>query len=52
MPCSCSQARPALSYLQVDKANLKGVLTALPKREEIPLQINEGLVIEHYTKYL
>jgi small subunit ribosomal protein S4 len=47
-----SQARPALSYLQVDKVNLKGVLTALPKREEIPLQINEGLVIEHYTRYL
>ena len=47
-----SLSRPALPYLQVDKENLKGTLTAIPERDQIPLEINEGLVMEHYTKYL
>lgn len=49
---SRSLSRPALPYLQVDKENLKGTLAATPEREQIPLEINEGLVMEHYSKYL
>jgi small subunit ribosomal protein S4 len=47
-----SVARPKLPYIDVDKENLKGTLTMIPERDQIPLEINEGLVMEHYTKYL
>ncbi|OGP78014.1 MAG: 30S ribosomal protein S4 [Deltaproteobacteria bacterium RBG_16_49_23] len=47
-----SPARPPLPYLKVDKENLKGTLTSIPERAHIPLEINEGLIIEHYTRYL
>jgi len=47
-----SQARPELSYVQVDKSKLLGSLTAIPKREEIPLPIDEGLVVEYYAKFI
>ncbi|HVP80718.1 MAG TPA: 30S ribosomal protein S4 [Thermodesulfobacteriota bacterium] len=47
-----SPARPVLPYLQVDKENLKGMLTAVPERNQIPLEINEALIMEHYTRYL
>lgn len=45
-------ARPKLPYLELDRDHLTGTLTALPERDQIPLDINEGLVVEHYTKYL
>jgi small subunit ribosomal protein S4 len=47
-----SQARPELSYVQLDKSKLQGSLSAIPKREEIPLPIDEGLVVEYYAKYI
>jgi small subunit ribosomal protein S4 len=47
-----SPARPPLPYLEVDKENLKGRLTSIPERAQIPLEINEGLIVEHYTRYL
>ena len=47
-----SPARPLPPYLEVDKENLKGTLTLIPERGQIPLEINEGLIIEHYTRYL
>ena len=31
-----SQARPILSYFRVDKKNLRGILTEIPSRSEIP----------------
>jgi ribosomal protein S4 len=45
-------ARPVLPYLEVDKENLKGKLTSLPERAQIPLKINEGMIMEHSTRYL
>ncbi len=45
-------ARPPLPYLQVDKENLKGTLNAIPERAQIPLEIDEGLIMEHYTRYI
>ena len=47
-----SPARPVLPYLEVDKENLKGKLTSIPERAQIPLEINEGMVMEHYTRYI
>ena len=47
-----SPARPLLPYLEVDKENLKGRLTSIPGRDQIPLEINEALIMEHYTRYI
>ena len=47
-----SPARPVLSYIQVDRENLKGMLTSIPERNQIPLEIDEALIMEHYTRYL
>lgn len=47
-----SQARPQLSYVKVDKNKLTGSMTVIPKREEIPLALDESLVVEYYAKYM
>lgn len=47
-----SQARPQLSYVTVDKNRLSGSMTVIPKREEIPLALDESLVVEYYAKYM
>ncbi|MFB3887629.1 MAG: 30S ribosomal protein S4 [Thermodesulfobacteriota bacterium] len=47
-----SVARPPLLYLEIDKENRKGRLTSIPERAQIPLEINEALVMEHYTRYI
>jgi small subunit ribosomal protein S4 len=45
-------ARPTLSYLEVDRDEVRGRLVAVPRRSEIPLPVDEGLVVEFYQKYL
>jgi small subunit ribosomal protein S4 len=47
-----SRARPELPYLQVDKTNLTGTLTSVPERAQIPLEINEAIIMEHYSRYI
>jgi small subunit ribosomal protein S4 len=47
-----SPARPVFPYLEVDRERLKGRLLSLPERAQIPLEINEGLIMEHYTRYI
>jgi small subunit ribosomal protein S4 len=47
-----SPARPVLPYIQVDKENFEGMLTSIPERNQIPLEINEALIMEHYTRCL
>jgi small subunit ribosomal protein S4 len=47
-----SRARPELPYLQVDKPNLTGTLTSIPERAQIPLEINEAIIMEHYSRYI
>ena len=42
--------QPAVSWLEVDRANLKGRVAALPKRENINLPVNEQLIVELYSK--
>jgi small subunit ribosomal protein S4 len=47
-----SIARPKLPYVEVDRENLKGTLTLIPKRAQIPLEINESIIMEHYSRYI
>jgi small subunit ribosomal protein S4 len=47
-----SQSRPTVPYVEVDRENMKGRLVSVPERAQIPVEINEGLVMEHYTKYI
>ena len=47
-----SPARPVFPYLEVDREHLKGKLLSLPERAQIPLEINEALIMEHYTRYI
>ena len=47
-----SPARPVLPYLEVDRENLRRTLTSIPESAQIPLEINEALIMEHYTRYL
>ncbi len=44
--------RPVFPYLAVDKENRKGTLNSIPERAQIPLEIDEGLVMEHYARYI
>jgi small subunit ribosomal protein S4 len=36
--------------LQIDREAMKGTVSALPKREDINLPINEQLIVELYSK--
>lgn len=37
-------------WIEVDQDNLKGVVRELPIREDIPLPVNEQLIVELYSK--
>jgi small subunit ribosomal protein S4 len=43
-------ARPP--YVSVDEDALRGTLQAEPFRRDIPVMVNDSLVVEYYTKYL
>jgi small subunit ribosomal protein S4 len=47
-----SPARPIFPCLEVDRENVKGKLLSIPERAQIPLEINEALIMEHYTRYI
>jgi len=40
----------AANWLEIDRDNYKGRVTALPKREDINLPVNEQLIVELYSK--
>ena len=42
--------QPAVAWLEVDREKLTGKITALPKRENINLPVNEQLIVELYSK--
>ena len=42
--------QPAPAWLEVDRDDYKGRVTALPKREDIQLPVNEQLIVELYSK--
>lgn len=37
-------------YVEVDKENFSGKLTRLPARDEIPVEVNDSLVVEFYSR--
>lgn len=39
-----------MPWLELDKAQMKGIFLAAPTREEIPEDVNEQLVVELYSK--
>lgn len=39
-----------LSYLSVDKNSFSATFTALPARDEVPVPVDEQLIIEFYTR--
>lgn len=40
----------SVNWLQIDRDGYKGRVTALPKREDINLPVNEQLIVELYSK--
>ena len=42
--------QPAPTWLEVDHENLKGRVTAIPKREAMNVPVNEQLIVELYSK--
>ena len=42
--------RQVPAWLQLDKANLQGTFLTMPEREDVPLNANEQLVVELYSK--
>lgn len=42
--------QPLANWLELDRENFKGRVTALPKREDINLPVNEQLIVELYSK--
>jgi small subunit ribosomal protein S4 len=45
-----SSHQPISNWLEVDREHNKGRVTALPKREDINLPVNEQLIVELYSK--
>ncbi len=37
-------------WLSLDKKNLKGEVLSIPSREQIPIKVDERLIIEYYSK--
>ncbi len=46
------RARGEIPYIDVDIERVQGKLKSLPRREEIPVNIDDSLVVEYYSKYL
>jgi small subunit ribosomal protein S4 len=40
----------APEWLSLDAANLAGTLQQLPRRDQMPLDLNEQLVVEYYSR--
>lgn len=45
-----AQAKPACSWLDVNLNDLQGVFKQMPERSDLPLDINENLIVELYSK--
>ncbi|MCL5271615.1 MAG: 30S ribosomal protein S4 [bacterium] len=42
--------RPALSWIELNPETVSGRLLAMPAREDIPVELNEQLIVELYSK--
>ena len=45
-----TEGRLTPAWMNSDRENLKGTVTALPTREEIDVPVNETLIVELYSK--
>jgi small subunit ribosomal protein S4 len=45
-----SSHQPTPNWLEIDRENMKGRVTAVPKREDVNLPVNEQLIVELYSK--
>jgi small subunit ribosomal protein S4 len=44
------RSHQAPEWLSVDAANLSGTVTDVPRRDQMPLDLNEQLVVEYYSR--
>ncbi|MCH4891056.1 30S ribosomal protein S4 [Acidaminobacter sp. JC074] len=45
-------AAPTVPYVSLDADKYQGTLTEEPKRDQVPIEINDHLVIEYYSKVM
>jgi small subunit ribosomal protein S4 len=44
------KSHQAPDWLSLDAANLAGTVIAMPRRDQMPLDFNEQLVVEYYSR--
>jgi len=44
------KSHQAPEWLSLDAANLSGTVAALPRRDQMPLDLSEQLVVEYYSR--
>ena len=40
----------SIEWLEVDKDNFKGRVLSVPSRQQIPMEVDERLIVEYYSK--
>jgi small subunit ribosomal protein S4 len=44
------RSHQAPDWLSLDATNLSGTITSLPRRDQMPLDLSEQLVVEYYSR--
>ncbi|MFZ0218772.1 MAG: 30S ribosomal protein S4 [Candidatus Aquirickettsiella sp.] len=45
-----AKQKPQPAWIDVDSTKLQGIIKLIPERSELPLEFNENLVVEYYSK--
>lgn len=45
-----AKQKPQPAWIEVDSTKLQGIVKLIPERSELPLEFNENLVVEYYSK--
>ena len=45
-----AKQKPQPAWIDVDSTKLQGIVKLIPERSELPLEFNENLVVEYYSK--
>ncbi len=45
-----AEMRPTIPYVQVDRGKIEGTFMSLPSRADIPMPVEEQLIVELYSK--
>ncbi|MCR5289686.1 MAG: 30S ribosomal protein S4 [Treponema sp.] len=48
--CFLSDSKPTYDYIERNEESFSGKLTSIPQRDKIPVQINDQMVVEFYSK--